>query len=32
MEDMSEALAAGHERGSPEMAAVREKHGWIPGQ
>ncbi len=31
MEDLTEVLAAGHDRSSPEVAAVREKHGWIPG-
>jgi len=31
MEDVTEALAAGYDRSSPEVAAVREKHGWIPG-
>jgi quercetin dioxygenase-like cupin family protein len=30
MEDLTEVLAAGHERTSPEVALVREKHGWIP--
>jgi quercetin dioxygenase-like cupin family protein len=31
MEDLTQALAAGHDRNSPEVAAVRQKHGWIPG-
>jgi quercetin dioxygenase-like cupin family protein len=30
MEDLMEVLAAGHDRSSPEVAAVREKHGWTP--
>ncbi len=30
MEDLMEALAAGHDRSSPQVAAVREAHGWIP--
>lgn len=30
MEDMSEALAAGHGRSSPEVAAIRRAHGWEP--
>lgn len=30
MEDMSEALAAGHDRSSPEVAAIRRAHGWEP--
>jgi quercetin dioxygenase-like cupin family protein len=30
MEDLTEALAAGHDRSSPEVAAVREAHGWKP--
>ena len=31
MEDLMEVLAAGHDRSSPEVAAVREKYGWVPG-
>src|ERR687883_1582564 len=30
MEDLMEVLAAGHDRSSPKVAAVREKHGWMP--
>jgi quercetin dioxygenase-like cupin family protein len=30
MEDLMEVLAAGQDRGSPEVAAVRAKYGWIP--
>jgi len=30
MEDMSEALAAGHDRSSPEVATIRRAHGWEP--
>ena len=30
MEDLMEVLAAGHDRSSSEVAAVREKYGWIP--
>jgi hypothetical protein len=30
MEDLTEALAAGHDRSSPEVAAVRAAHGWKP--
>src|SRR5688500_2993611 len=30
MEDLTEALAAGHDRGSPEVAAIRERYGWVP--
>jgi mannose-6-phosphate isomerase-like protein (cupin superfamily) len=30
MEDLMEVLAVGHDRSSPEVAAVREKHGWTP--
>jgi len=31
MEDLMEVLAAGHDRSSPQVAAVRERHGWVPG-
>lgn len=31
MEDLMEALAAGHDRSSPEVATVRDQHGWRPG-
>ncbi len=30
MEDLSEAFAAGYDRSSPEIAAVRQAHGWKP--
>ncbi len=30
MEDMSEALAAGHDRSSPEVVAIRRAHGREP--
>jgi quercetin dioxygenase-like cupin family protein len=30
MEDLMEVLAAGHDRSSSEVAAVREKYGWMP--
>jgi quercetin dioxygenase-like cupin family protein len=30
MEDLMEVLAAGHDHSSPQVAAVREKHGWTP--
>lgn len=30
MEDLSEALAARHDRSSHEVAAIRRAHGWEP--
>jgi hypothetical protein len=30
MQDLMEVLSAGQDRASPEVAAVREKYGWIP--
>jgi hypothetical protein len=30
MEDLMEALAAGHDRASAEVSAIRDKHGWEP--
>jgi hypothetical protein len=30
MEDLTEALAAGHDRSSAEVAKIRAKHRWEP--
>lgn len=30
MEDLSEALAAGLDRSSPQVAEIRARHGWVP--
>ncbi|GAC1601275.1 MAG: hypothetical protein NVS3B21_28790 [Acidimicrobiales bacterium] len=30
MEDLTEALVAGHDRSSPVVAEIRQRHGWVP--